>query len=155
MSFWGSRVGFWALQTALLSSLLVAMAALSHADKVPQGLGPGAGLKMRLPGEGTHQRVSRAGMPMWQQPVVHEAIKYLTMSARVLTGCRGAVLSLLCDHGLVLTEDVKIWDWCCTSGTDIDPVTYDKCVAKNLPSLMWLLWIRIYPCTRVANLCLC
>lgn len=63
----------------------------------------------------------------------------------MLTGCRGAVLSLLRDHGLVLTEDVKIWDWCCTSGTDIDPVTYDKCVAKNLPSLMWLLW-DVVPC---------
>lgn len=77
----------------------------------------------------------------------------------MLRGYREAVLFLLHDRGLVLTEEPKIWDWCCTSGTDIDPIThhpsYDKCVTKKLPSFLWVLWVKIHPCMWVTSLWLC
>lgn len=51
--------------------------------------------------------------------------------------------------------ELKIWDWCCTSGTDIDPISYDQCVGKKLPSFVWLLWVKINPHMWVTSLWLC
>lgn len=89
-------------------------------------------------------------MPMWQQPVLHEAIRYLTVSGQ---GAQST--ERLCDHRLVLAEELKIWDWCCTSDIDIDAITYNKCVAEKLPSFMWLLWVKIHSCMWVTSLRLC
>jgi len=90
MSSWGSCAGFWALRTALSSCLLIIMGAYTHEDCVPtqqavdvltsrsqsrtwsQDETAGSGHSSNI--------VNGAGLLMWQRPMVHGAIKHLTVS---------------------------------------------------------------------------